>query len=68
MSLLLSILFYLISIYITQPEIGMFVEGVSLYNMLTFLLTIIPIKYPKWSGPYKGFPSDGYRIYMAVKK
>ncbi|SEQ90906.1 Peptidase family M50 [Virgibacillus subterraneus] len=68
MSLLLSILFYIISIYTTQPEIGKFAAGISLFNMLNFLLTIIPIKYPKWWGPYKGFPSDGYRIYMAVKK
>lgn len=38
----------------------------AVYNWLTFIVTAIPIVYPKWWVGYEGTPSDGYRILRLI--
>lgn len=44
-----------------------FIMGTGIYNLILFILTIIPIRYPDWLKPYAGLPSDGLRIINAMK-
>ncbi len=37
-----------------------------LFNWVLFLVTAIPIVYPKWWVGYAGMPSDGYRVFKLV--
>lgn len=37
-------------------------------NLIQFIVTIIPIVYPKWWGPYGGNSSDGYKVLKILKQ
>ncbi|QFT87468.1 hypothetical protein FIU87_02290 [Bacillus sp. THAF10] len=63
--LLLTIMF---KQYVTSEQLDRILTGVFIYNSYLFLCTIIPFRYPKWWRPYGGMPSDGYRVYLALKK
>lgn len=38
------------------------------YYFIQFIITAIPIIYPKWFVGYGDLPSDGYRIFNLIKK
>jgi hypothetical protein len=40
----------------------------SYYNLFQFIVTIIPIKYPKWWGAHSEITSDGYNIITFLKE
>jgi len=44
------------------------IAAVVIYNLLVFIATMIPLKYPRWWMDYGGMYSDGYRIMQAMKK
>jgi hypothetical protein len=37
------------------------------YNVWQFIVTSIPMVYPKWWGGYAGHSSDGYKILRLIK-
>lgn len=38
------------------------ITGMFWLNLIQFVVTVIPIIYPKWWRPYGGYPSDGYKV------
>lgn len=38
------------------------------YCIISFIITAVPVIYPKFFGVYSGQPSDGYRMLMLLKK
>lgn len=64
---LLMVLAYSISKHILYNGIKEFFDGIALFNLLLFLCTILPIRYPKWWIFYAGRTSDGYSIIKALK-
>jgi len=68
MSLLLMLLFGLITLYVPQDNLHSFLFGITIFNCFQFLFTIIPITYPRWMGAYNGQPSDGLQLLRLLKK
>lgn len=72
-SLVLGILLLLISRNIQDKlllEIILLKEMLTLsanYQLFIFILTSMPIIYPKWWAGYGGYPSDGYQIFKLMK-
>jgi RsiW-degrading membrane proteinase PrsW (M82 family) len=67
-SLVIAVLAYFSLSYIEVDHIREFIYGIALLNFFNFILTIIPIRYPKWWGPFSGRPSDGYRVLYELRK
>ncbi|MBU5266845.1 hypothetical protein [Virgibacillus proomii] len=44
------------------------ITGMFWLNFIQFVMTAIPIIYPKWWGPYGGYSSDGYKILKVSTK
>ena len=57
----------LLYFYPIVGDIRDLVLGLTVFNYIQFLCTIIPIKYPSWWQPYAGMPSDGYQILHSLK-
>jgi hypothetical protein len=36
--------------------------------MIQLVATIIPVRYPQWFGGYRGMPSDGLRVWRALRQ
>ncbi|CAG9621330.1 hypothetical protein [Sutcliffiella rhizosphaerae] len=68
MSIFLSLATFFSQYYVAHETLINLLTGVFLYNLILFLSTIIPFRYPKWWHPVGGMPSDGYRVYLALKK
>ncbi|WP_017185871.1 hypothetical protein [Alkalibacillus haloalkaliphilus] len=64
MSLLLALAFGGISTLTASNTLTAFLIGIMLYNLIQFLITIIPIRYPKW---ISGYDSDGSKILRLLK-
>lgn len=62
MSLLLVCIFLLIKQEVSQEIIRSIINGIIFSNFITFLLSVIPISYPRWLGPLSGNPSDGLQL------
>lgn len=67
MSLLLALLFGWLTIVISQSQLHQLFWWSTIYNSLQFLITIIPIKYPRWMGGYGGYNSDGLQLLRILK-
>ncbi|GGB37943.1 hypothetical protein GCM10011409_14230 [Lentibacillus populi] len=67
---LISAIFATILFFFLNSPINNYflISGLFWTNLLQFIGTIIPIIYPKWWGPYGGYPSDGYRVLKYLKK
>lgn len=59
----------LLVIYINnfKGETRSLIIGILIFNLVNFLITIIPVKYPSWYKPYAGMSSDGYKVLMAIR-
>lgn len=68
MSLLLVMLTATIAVSVPFSDISRFFWLVSQFNMVLFLVTIIPITYPRWMGAYSGHPSDGLQLLRLLRK
>lgn len=42
--------------------------GVVFGTATSFLVTIIPIRYPSWMGAYAGMASDGHRVVQSLRE
>ncbi len=62
MSLLLTMLFFWIAVSIPNEDLRPFFWGITSFNCIQFIATIIPIQYPRWWVGYSGHPSDGLQI------
>ncbi len=68
MSLLLALLFGLMTYIIPQNELRTLFGWTATFNCIQFVITIIPITYPRWMGRYSGLPSDGLQLRQILKK
>jgi hypothetical protein len=66
-SLIISITAFISVSFIEGTLTQEYMKGIAIFNLINFIMTIIPIKYPKWWGIYSGRPSDGYRIVTALR-
>ncbi|WP_100333958.1 hypothetical protein [Bacillus alkalisoli] len=66
-SLLLSIIAFVSLSSIGHPILREVIVYTANFNFIMFLLTIIPIKYPKWY-LYAGRKSDGLQIVECLKE
>ncbi|MBM7601009.1 hypothetical protein JOC34_003430 [Virgibacillus halotolerans] len=48
--------------------INFFITGMFWMNLIQFIVTIIPMVYPKWWGPYAGYTSDGYNALKVLQR
>lgn len=67
MSLLLVFLFSFLASSLSQNEIRALMNGAATYSLIQFVMTVIPITYPRWMGGYSGFPSDGLQLLRLFK-
>ncbi|MCE7792823.1 hypothetical protein K8O68_10390 [Salipaludibacillus sp. CUR1] len=62
MSLLIGCISGLLMINVSNGNIHSILIGITVFNIFSFLVTAIPLKYPRWWGAYKGLPSDGLQF------
>ncbi|WP_257009712.1 hypothetical protein [Evansella halocellulosilytica] len=67
MSLLLVCLFGLLMAIAPQGDIRFALTGVTIFNLIQFFVTAIPMTYPHWMGAYKGHPSDGLQLLRLLR-
>jgi len=63
-SLMLAVVFYLLSLLESHYFYDLIWQGA----LVQFLVTIIPMRYPRWLGGYGNLTSDGLRIWQALQK
>lgn len=68
MSLLLVLLFWLFASLVSQSELRQLINWTVTYNLIQFIITIIPITYPRWMGGYNGLPSDGLQLLRLLRE
>ena len=68
MSLLLSFLFGLLTLFVPQSEAHSFFWWTTMLFFLQFIGTIIPMTYPRWMGGLAGYPSDGLQLLRMLNK
>ncbi|MFB9973985.1 hypothetical protein FPQ10_06915 [Allobacillus sp. SKP2-8] len=68
MSLALVFLFGLIAVLVPLDDLRSFFWGATIFNLIQFIATVIPITYPRWMGAYNGHPSDGLQLLQLVKR
>ncbi|MFS0671738.1 hypothetical protein AB1K81_00925 [Ornithinibacillus sp. 179-J 7C1 HS] len=68
MSLFLAFIFGLITSLDIQSEIRQLFSWSATYNLIQFIVTIIPIRYPGWMAAYNGMPSDGLQLIQLLRK
>jgi hypothetical protein len=57
---------FLVRSYVGEGWLYSILSVTTLYNWFLFVVTAIPIVYPKWWIGYGGYPSDGYRIVRLI--
>lgn len=67
-SLLLALLCGGLIMLVQQGEWRSFLLGVAIFNFIQFFVTVIPVTYPHWMGPYGGIPSDGLQIVRLLRQ
>lgn len=67
-SLILALLFGWLTIVTSQSQISQLFWWSTLFNIVQFIITIVPVKYPKWMGGYSGYPSDGFQLLQIWKR
>lgn len=68
MSLFLGLLFELLTSLDLQNGIRQLFGWSATYNLIQFIITIIPIRYPRWMAAYNGMPSDGLRLVQLLRR
>nr|CDQ32417.1 hypothetical protein BN993_01831 [Virgibacillus halodenitrificans] len=68
MSLLVALLLGVLSLLISQSEVRQFVGWIATLSFIQFILTMTPLTYPRWTGGYSGFPSDGLQLIRIAKE
>lgn len=68
MSLLLALLFGLLASFVSQSVWHQLVTWTAIYNLIQFLITVIPMTYPRWMGAYQGMSSDGLKLLRLLRE
>lgn len=66
-SLIVTISLFTFSGAISNYVLKQIINFSAYYHLYQFILTSIPIIYPKWWVGYSGYPSDGYQILQLIK-
>ena len=66
MSLLLALIFGIITL-VYDGELQTFFGWITTFNFIQFIVTIIPVTYPRWMGGYNGLQSDGLQLIRVLK-
>lgn len=66
-SLIVTITLLIFSTIISNEILKSIVNLSAAYHLYQFIVTSIPIVYPKWWGGYSGYSSDGYNILRLLK-
>lgn len=67
MSLLMTLLFLLFTFNTSHGDLRSLLWSTTTFNFLQFLVTIIPITYPRWMLGYGGHPSDGLQLLRLLR-
>lgn len=67
MSLLLAILFGIIALLLSPSDLRALSGWTAIFNLIQFIVTTIPVTYPRWMGGYNGLPSDGLQLIQVLK-
>ncbi|WP_237706192.1 hypothetical protein [Ornithinibacillus scapharcae] len=68
MSLFLALLFGQLTSLDLQNELRQFFSLSAIYNFFQFIITIIPITYPRWMAADEKLSSDGLQIIHLLRK
>ncbi|WP_241657906.1 hypothetical protein [Anaerobacillus alkaliphilus] len=68
MSLLLVFLFISLIQLVSHGDFRTFINGIIIFNLITFLLTAMPFTYPRWFGSLGGHPSDGLQLLRLLRE
>ncbi|GAA0467857.1 hypothetical protein [Alkalibacillus silvisoli] len=67
MSLILVCLSLLLILEVSYTGLVSILNGVLVYNLLQFLVTAIPMTYPRWFGVLGNHPSDGLQLLRLLR-
>lgn len=67
MSLIMSVVCFLIAISISTGDLHSLLWATAMLNLLQFIITILPITYPRWMPGYSGYPSDGLQLLRLIR-
>lgn len=67
-SLITAIFSYYLIGKISNSMMIIILNGIVIFSLMQFLITILPIKYPSWMGKYANVYSDGYKIISLIKE
>lgn len=67
MSLILSLISFWLWFATSDGVFHSLFQRITVFSITQFLITAIPIKYPKWMGSYSGFSSDGLQLLKILK-
>lgn len=68
MSLLISIACFLFALIISTGDLHSLLRASAMLNLFQFIITIIPITYPRWMSGYSGHPSDGLQLLRLIRE
>jgi len=68
MSLLISVACFLFAFVISTGDLHSLLRGTAMLNLFQFIITIIPITYPRWMSGYSRQPSDGMQLLRLIKE
>lgn len=66
-SLLIAVGLFVIGSNLKVRRLSEVVDLAAYYNFYQFILTVVPMRYPKWWGNYGGYSSDGYKAVKLLK-
>lgn len=67
MSLLLALLFGLLTLFGSRGDLQSLFWWTTMLIFFQFVVTIVPVKYPRWMGSYSGYSSDGLQLLRMLK-
>lgn len=67
MSLFLAITFGVMTFSSVQSHLYSLLWWTTIFNSLQFLVTMIPVTYPRWMGGYSGYKSDGLQLLRILR-
>lgn len=68
MSLLISLVCFFSAINISIGDLHSLLWATAILNLSQFIITIIPITYPRWMSGYSGNPSDGLQLLRLIRE
>lgn len=67
MSLILAITFGVMTFSSVQSHLHSLLWWTTIFTFSQFLVTIIPVTYPRWMGGYSGYKSDGLQLLRILR-